>query len=175
MKNSIIFSIFCWLITILCKLYFSTQLMWGGFSPIIAIALISGITLEKNVSFLLPLVSLFISDIVIEILNCFHLFPFHGLYTGQILNYGLLLAVTMIGWLAKNYRLLVSLVGPMFFFITSNFFVWFFGGLGYADNCYGLISCYIAGIPFLLNSITATLVFLPLLTLLSSKKNILVV
>jgi hypothetical protein len=172
MRNSIVLSIVCCLITVLCKLCLSTQLMWAGFSPVIAIALVSGLMLNKGTTFLLPLISLFVSDISIEILNYLNLFPFHGLYDGQILNYALLLSVAMIGWFKKN-TLLTSFLGPIVFFIISNFSVWLSGGLGYASNLNGLMTCYIAGIPFLVNSIASTLIFLhSFIALSNARKNI---
>ena len=176
MRNSIIFSTVCCFMTVLCKLCLSTQLMWAGFSPIIAIALISGLMLNKNISFLLPLISLFISDLIIEVLNYFNLFPFHGLYNGQVLNYILLLLITMFSWFIKKNILLTSFLAPIFFFITSNFFVWYSGALNYTFNLNGLMTCYIAGLPFLVNSIAATIIFLHSFIALSVRqKNIFLV
>ena len=128
MRNSLILSILFCLITILCKLIFSTQIMFAGFSPIIAIALFSGFTVKKDISFFFPFLSLLISDIVIEILNYLKLFPFHGFYHGQILNYILLLLVVLISSIKKDI-LSVSFIGPIFFFFLSNFSVWYVGSL----------------------------------------------
>ena len=52
-----------------CKFFFGPDLDWSGFSPVIAIALFSGFIIkQKDMSFLLPLIALFISDVAIQLL-----------------------------------------------------------------------------------------------------------
>ncbi len=45
------------------------------------------------------------------------------------------------------------------FYLTSNFAVWAFGGIGYAKNLAGLIECYAKAIPFFRNGIISDVVF----------------
>src|SRR5258705_13608797 len=48
-----------------CKLLFAPRLEWSGFSPFIAIALFSGFVMkERNISFVLPLLALFIIYVI---------------------------------------------------------------------------------------------------------------
>jgi len=150
-----------------CKFFFGPNLEWSGFSPVIAIALISGFIIkQKDMSFLLPLLALFISDAVIQVLYTQGLFPYNGFYNGQWKNYLILMTATLIGWLLKgrsNASLLTGAVAaPTVFFLLSNFSVW----MGTTEAVYpkdfsGLMTCYAAGLPFYKNALIATLTFLP--------------
>ena len=146
------------------KLYFSTKLEWSGFSPIMAIALLAGMIIkDKSASFLLPLASLFISDIIIEVLFRFKLFPYEGFYGYQLLNYALLLVTTLVGWLMKGNKMSRviggAIIAPTLFFALSNLTVWFSASF-YTKDLNGLTECYVAALPFYLHSLIATFVFL---------------
>jgi hypothetical protein len=168
-KRLIIFTLVLVALQTFCKLLFAPQPEWSGFSPFIAIALFSGFIMkEKNMSFLLPLVALFISDAIIHVLFINNQFDFAGFYTGQWKNYLLLLAVVLIGWIFKgrSYTGLIagSIAGPTLYFLVSNFLVW--QGTTeavYAKSFGGLMTCYEAALPFYRNSLIATVVFLPLI------------
>ena len=108
-----------------CKFFFGPDLDWSGFSPVIAIALFSGFIIkQKDMSFLLPLIALFISDVVIQLLHNADLFPYAGFYSGQWKNYLILMAATLIGWSLKgrNYQSLLAgtIAAPTVFFLVSN-------------------------------------------------------
>ena len=45
------------------------------------------------------------------------------------------------------------------FYLTSNFAVWAFGGIGYVKNLAGLLECYAKAIPFFRNGIISDVVF----------------
>ncbi len=165
----LLFSVLLVLVSTLSKLFLASKIEWSGFSPIVAIALFAGMMIkDKSKSFLLPLVSLFISDIIIEVLFRFKLFPFEGLYSYQILNYSLLLCATLVGWILKgkqiNKILAASFVAPTLFFILSNASVWAFASpLMYPHTTQGLLECLIAGLPFYGHSLMATYIFVPIL------------
>lgn len=165
----ILFTILLVALQTLCKLAFADKLDWSGFSPLIAIALFSGfIVKEKNMSFLLPLLALVISDVIIQILYNSGQFSFPGFYGGQWLNYIILLAVTAIGWMLKgrSYGSLAmgSIAAPTLYFLVSNFFVWQGASASwYSRDFSGLMNCYEAGLPFYRNSLLAMLVFLPVI------------
>jgi hypothetical protein len=164
----IIFTVILVAAQTLCKLAFANDLNWSGFSPFIAIALFSGfIVKEKNISFLLPLLALVVSDVIIHLLYVNGQFDFPGFYPGQWKNYLLLLGITAIGWLlkGKNYSSIAlgAVAAPTIFFLLSNFMVWQAAAeVVYAKNFSGLMNCYDAGLPFYRNSLIATIVFLPL-------------
>jgi len=166
----ILFTVLLIALTTICKILFGADLNWSGFSPIIAIALFSGMIIkEKNMSFLLPLLSLLISDIVIEILHRQGLFDYAGFYSDQWKNYLILLACTLIGWglRGRSYTSIVAgaFIAPIAFFLISNLNVWMGPYSLYSKDFNGLMDCYIAGLPFYKNALIATLLFLPAIIL----------
>lgn len=166
----IIFALVLVALTTACKYFFGPDLTWSGFSPVIAIALFSGFIIkQKDISFLLPLLSLFISDAIIQLLYSQGLFPYAGFYSGQWVHYLILLVSTLIGWILKgrNYSSLLvgAIAAPTFFFLLSNFVVWMGPQVTYPKNLSGLMICYEAGLPFYRNSLIATLLFLPMILL----------
>lgn len=140
-----------------------------GFAPQIAMALFAGSVInEKKYSFLFPLLSMLVSDVLYEILYSNGIGNIKGFYSGQISNYLLFVGLTVIGfWVKKsNIPQIIggSLVAATVYFIVSNFMVWIGGGLGlnnlpYAKNWAGLTECLAAGLPFYVTSILATLTF----------------
>lgn len=172
MKNNtklIIFTIILIVLATACKYFFGPELAWSGFSPIIAIALFSGFIIkQKDMSFLLPLLALLISDVAIQLLHNQDLFPYAGFYSGQWKNYLILLTATLIGWALKgrsNSSLIIgAIAAPTVFFLLSNFGVWMSSTEAtYSKDFSGLMTCYTAGLPFYKNALIATIVFLPLI------------
>ena len=171
-KKLIVFILILVALATACKFFFGPDLEWSGFSPVIAIALFSGFIIkQRDMSFILPLLALFISDIVIHVLYMQNLFPYAGFYGGQWKHYLILLSATLIGLMLKgknNASLLAgSVIAPTVFFLLSNFAVW----LGttevvYSKDFSGLMTCYAAGLPFYKNALIATLVFLPAILVL---------
>jgi hypothetical protein len=141
----------------------------GGFAPQIAMALFAGsVVTNKKISFLFPLLSMLVSDALYQVLYVNHLTSIPGFYSGQVTNYLLFVALTIVGFgVNKNKVAHIfggSLAVATIYFLASNFLVWNSGGFGinnlpYANNIAGLLECYTAGIPFYLNSIYATLIF----------------
>lgn len=171
-KKLIVFTLILVAVTTICKFFFGPDLDWSGFSPVIAIALFAGFIIkQRDLSFILPLLALFVSDIVIHVLYTQNLFPYAGFYGGQWKHYLILLVATLIGWMLKgrsNASLLAgSVIAPTVFFLMSNFMVW--AGTTeavYSKDFNGLMTCYAAGLPFYKNALIATLVFLPAILVL---------
>jgi hypothetical protein len=163
----ILFTLVLVILAVACKYYFGPNLNWSGFSPVIAIALFSGMILkQKDMSFIWPLLALLLSDVVIQLLYEQNTFPYPGFYDGQWRNYAiLLLTATLTGWIikGKNYRGLLfgGIIAPTVFFLVSNFNVWINTEVVYSRDFNGLMNCYEAALPFYRNSLIATLVFLP--------------
>ncbi len=175
MKNNgrlILFTLILVVLATACKFFFGPDLDWSGFSPVIAIALFSGFIIkQRDMSFLLPLLALFISDAVIQLLYVQGVFPYAGFYSGQWKNYLILMSATLIGWALKGRTYSSLLVGavaaPTVYFLLSNFNVWLFSQhVAYTKDFNGLMNSYIAGLPFYKNALMATLVFLPCILLL---------
>lgn len=154
-----------------CKIQFGADLDWSGFSPVIAIALFSGMIIrQRSMTFLLPLLAVLGSDLVIHVLYKFNGFAYPGLYHGQWKVYLILFSATLIGWALKgrNYGALLAgaFAAPTVFFLLSNLGVWM-GSEGnmYSKDFSGLIQCYTAAIPFYRNSLAAAFTFLPVILL----------
>jgi hypothetical protein len=164
----ILFTIILVALATACKYFFGPDLNWSGFSPVIAIALFSGMIMkQKNLSFMLPLLALLLSDAVIQFLYNQDLFPYAGFYSGQWINYLILLLATLIGWALKGRKysglFAGALAAPTLFFLASNFLVWTGSHITYTKDFNGLMNCYEAGLPFYRNSLIATMVFLPVI------------
>ncbi len=174
MKNNnrlLIFTLILIAVATLCKFFFGPNLSWSGFSPVIAIAIFSGMLINnKGKSFFLPLIAVFASDMIIELLFTFNLFPYSGFYTYQLFNYSLLLAATLIGWMVKgkNYGSIAmgGIIAPTVFFLLSNLGSWVIDTYSlYTNDLNGLLTSYEAGLPFYRNALGATLLFLPAIML----------
>ena len=140
-----------------------------GFAPQIAMALFAGSVIrDKRFSFLVPLFSMLISDVLYQVLYAQGLTQIKGFYEGQWVNYILFTSITVIGFFIRKNKVssivLGSLAGAVFFYLTSNFFDWIGGGLDINNQPYpktfqGMIDCFVAGLPFLRGSVWATLLF----------------
>lgn len=140
-----------------------------GFAPQIAMALFAGSVIKnKKIAFLFPLLSMFFSDALYQVLYIQGLTPISGFYKGQWVNYILFACITLIGFRINSAKVKQifagSLAGVAFFFIASNFLVWMGGGLDinnlpYPKTVSGLMTCFAAGIPFLKGSLMATFLF----------------
>ena len=139
-----------------------------GFAPQWAIAIFAGaIIKDRKFSFLLPLLSMFVSDALYEILYRTGAGNIPGFYSGQITNYILFAAMTVFGFLITRISFkqifAASVAAPTAFFLLSNFFVWFGNspdaGWGRPKTFNGLLLSYNDGLPFYQWSIAATLIF----------------
>lgn len=143
----------------------------AGFAPQIAMAIFGAAVIkDKKLAFILPLLSMLLSDVFIEILYRNGLMNYGGFwsgqtfYDGQVLNYILLAGLTLVGFWARNLNwariAVATITAPVIFFLLSNLFVWI-GGAGYSrpHTFSGLILCYEDGLPFLRTSIMYTAMF----------------
>jgi len=136
-----------------------------GFAPQFAMAIFGGaVFADKKLSFLLPILSLLISDVVYEFLYINGLFEIRGFYEGMWLNYLLFGSLTIVGFFINPAKVSSiakgALVAPTLFFLASNFVTWVGnGGFQRGKTFSGLMQTYIDGIPFYANSVVATVVF----------------
>ena len=140
-----------------------------GFAPQIAMALFAGsVSKDKRLSFLFPVLSMLISDLIYQVLYMQGLTTIKGFYGGQWENYLLIASVTFIGFFINKNRighiLAGSIAGAVFYFIISNFLTWIGGGLDINNQPYpktfdGFISCYTAALPFFRWSVLSTFIF----------------
>ena len=105
----------------------------AGYAPQIAMGIFGAAVIsDKRLAFILPLVSMFLSDVLYEVLFRAGYMEYGGIYEGQAANYLVLAAVTLLGFFARNLNwgriALVTLAAPALFFVLSNFLVWAGGG-----------------------------------------------
>lgn len=132
-----------------------------NFSPIDAIALFSGAYLTNRFSaFSITLLSIWTGDLFINRIYFDHWTLF---YQGFYWQYGCYLLITLLGS-ALTHRLNVinliaaSLSSSLLFFVISNFGVWF-SGILYPLTMHGLVTCYVAAIPFFENTLLSDLFY----------------
>jgi hypothetical protein len=116
-----------------------------NFAPITGIALFSAINFNKRyLKFFAPLISLLIFDFII------------GFSLINIFVYLSFIVIVFIGNHFKKIKLKSILISSIVFFIISNFGVWL---IGYPKTIYGILMCYTAAIPFLINTILGDLFY----------------
>lgn len=127
-----------------------------NFTPISAMALFSGALLDKKKAFLAPLIAMFISDCILQLVLGI---GFHSLMP---VVYLCLCLTTLLGLeLKKNIKpsniVGFSILGSVLFFIITNFAVWLQGGYTYTSQ--GLIECYVMALPFFGNTLYGDLFY----------------
>jgi hypothetical protein len=139
----------------------------SNFAPLAAIALCSAAYFPKKYKFSVPLATLFISDVVINLRYGAPLFD-----PQIVVRYAALALVGCIGVLLQNRASLktllpASIVGSTFFYAITNAFSWLMDP-GYAKNFAGLVQSLTVGLPqysatpswmFFRNSLISDLLF----------------
>lgn len=123
-----------------------------NFAPIAALALFGGkYYTDKKLAFVVPILVMIITDAVIG----FHyLIPMVYFSFLLIVGIGLLLRKTnKVSWLVAG-----SIAASTLFFVLTNFYEWY-AGILYPQTFSGLITCYVAAIPFFFNTLIADLFF----------------
>lgn len=119
-----------------------------GFAPQIAMAIFGGAVIkDKRLAFVLPLLSMLLSDLLYQALYVNGLSSIQGYYSGQWVNYLIFAGLTVFGFLMKKINAInvlgFSVGGSVLFFLVSNFSVWMGGGgLGRPATFEGLLLCY---------------------------------
>ncbi|MBI5022810.1 MAG: hypothetical protein HZC05_01420 [Candidatus Magasanikbacteria bacterium] len=129
----------------------------ANFTPIAAVALFSGVYLNKRLSILLPMAAMFLSDLFI------------GFYSAPIMIsvYGSFAVSGFLGWWLGKHRGVVTTFGATLasstiFFLVTNLAVWQFGTL-YPFTSDGLLASYIAAIPFWRNMLLGDIFYVAVL------------
>lgn len=139
-----------------------------GFSPLIAMAIFGGAVIkDKKFAFLLPLLAMFVSDSLYQLLYINGVENIPGFYSGQLTNYLLFGGLTVFGFFIKNLNIkriaIASLSAPTAYFLISNFLVWASSspdaGWNRPKTFSGLMMCYSDGLPFYPWSLISTFVF----------------
>lgn len=115
-------------------------------TPIAAIALFAGVHFEKKaLAFAVPLAAMLASDLVLGLHD-----TLWAVYAGFALT-------VCIGFALRGYVKFLSVavaatLSSMLFFLISNIGVWIWGGI-YPLTDQGLFACFVAAIPFFVNSL----------------------
>jgi hypothetical protein len=131
-----------------------------NFTPILAIALFSGSILSGSWTMIVPILTMFISDLflgshdlmwvvylsLLPMVWMGHLLPMAGSTRERLFP-------KVLAWTGAG------LAGAVFFFVTTNVAVWWYGNM-YAHTWEGLLTCFTMAIPFFHNSVLATWAFL---------------
>ncbi len=127
----------------------------ANFAPISAMALFGAAYYnKKQYAFVIPIVTMFLCDLFFN--NVVYSSMFDGFvffYPGSLFTYISFIAIAFIGFgLLKKVNikniLISSLLASITFFLISNFGTWISGLMPYSKDFAGLISCYVAGLPF---------------------------
>ncbi len=120
-------------------------------APITALALYSGVHLDRRLAIVLPLVVMFVSDLIIG---------FHGTMIFVYLSF---LVSSLIGiWLKKRAKarniVAGTLLASILFFVITNIGVWIEGRM-YERTLEGLRDCFILALPFFRNTLGGDMLF----------------
>jgi hypothetical protein len=139
-----------------------------GFAPQYAMAIFAGAVIrDKKWAFIIPVLSMFISDLFYQVLYLGGMTSIPGFYEGQWQNYVLFALLVFVGMAIRKLNVIqiaaASLVAPTLYFLASNFLLWASNGttrgLNRPKTFNGLLQCYGDAIPFYRMSILATFIF----------------
>ena len=104
-----------------------------GFAPQWAMAVFGGAVIkDKKMAFLFPLLSIFISDTIYQLMFQNGASQIWGFYEGQWSNYILFASLAVFGLMIRKINwikiIAASLAAPSAYFLISNFLVWIGGG-----------------------------------------------
>jgi hypothetical protein len=123
-----------------------------NFTPVAALALFGGTYFaNKKLAFLIPMIAMFVSDL------------FLGLHVLMPVVY-LAFAVTVVCgmWLRERKSIWsvggTAFISSAFFFVVTNFGSWLVMPQ-YSKNFSGLVTCFVAAIPFWSNSLAGDLLY----------------
>lgn len=144
----------------------------AGFAPQIAIALFAGAVIpDRKWAVVIPVVSIFLSDCLYQVLYDAGVLSMPGFYEGQWQNYLVFAGLACIGFFIKKINVINVLTGALVanvvYFLISNFIVWAgwqgTRGLDRPRTWDGLMQCYADAIPFFRSNLVSTLVFCTIL------------
>ncbi|MEA3224689.1 MAG: DUF6580 family putative transport protein [Planctomycetota bacterium] len=129
-------------------------------TPIAAMALFGGVHFaSKRTAFLLPLAAMYLSDLALG----FFIYDFGWFHGFMPFVYTSFVVTVCLGFLVRH-RLTpltvggAALMGSVLFFIVTNLGVWLVSNL-YPKTLAGLVSCYVAAIPFFRNTFVGDAVY----------------
>lgn len=139
---------------------------WPNIEPLMAVVIVSGMLLGARLGWATALVAIVASDLIIGNTNIaiytWSSWALIGLCSGFISLKGL----TGSAWMNSAKALGSGIVGTLLFYGITNFGVWQLSGM-YAPTLEGLLQSYTLAIPFLRNHMISTLLFVPVVSLVT--------
>lgn len=119
--------------------------------PIVAMALFAGAFFSNRIhAYLVPLVAMILSDLIL------------GFHSTVLYVYVGIMATVVIGSFLNQVTVfkvgMAAVIASIVFFLITNFGAWMHHNM-YSQDLNGLLQAYVAGIPFLRNSLIANLIF----------------
>jgi hypothetical protein len=147
-NTDILFAIFLVLIAVSARIL-NQKLQLHNIAPLAAIGLFSGAIIKdrRSLAFLVPVLGQFLADVYFQLFT-----NTPGFYdvTGQLFNYGALIATTALGVSFRQPKPAATIAylfgASTLFFLVSNFGYFASGWNGYSLT--GLVKTYIDGVPF---------------------------
>ena len=130
-----------------------------NFAPTTAVALFGAATFaSRRAAVLVPLGSLFLSDLILQLTYMAGWQPNWGFYPGQWVTYSCILATIGLGFLIRDRRTVVTIAGAtltssLLFFLVTNFAYIYGPDSIYPRTLHGLVLGYEAAIPFFQRSL----------------------
>ncbi len=120
-------------------------------TPIAAMALFAGAFFSNRIhAYLVPLVAMILSDLIL------------GFHSTVLYVYAGIMATVVIGSFLNQVTVfrvgMAAIIASIVFFLITNFGAWMHHNM-YSQDLNGLLQAYVAGIPFLRNSLIANLIF----------------
>lgn len=115
-----------------------------NFTPIIAVAIFAPIIVKNHILVITTTLSaMFVADL------------YWGLHSFMFWTYSSIALCTLIA--TRFHTMYMMLIGPVIFFVITNFAVWTSGYYGF--TLAGLVACYIAAIPFFHMTLLSTILY----------------
>lgn len=138
-----------------------------NFTPLGAIAILGATYFQSSLlKYIVPIVAFYISDLLVTNILYSSYYAGEGIIwfsSHMIWTYGAIIGITLISsWVmrSKNFKNLLgaSVVGAVLFFLITNFGSWIADPI-YPKTAGGLITAYVAGIPFFPSSLASTVFY----------------
>lgn len=150
-RTSVLIAMIAFAIGVRLVIYFVPGVFPYNFTPVEAIALFGGAYFsDRRLAFMVPLAAMFLADLVI------------GLHALIPVIYACIAASVLLGFALREKISVLrvaacGIAGSLLFYAIVSFAEWLIGDTRYCRE--GIVSCYVAAIPFLRSWLAGTLVW----------------
>jgi hypothetical protein len=150
-RSGVLIAMIAFAVGVRLLIFFVPGALPYNFTPVEAIALFGGAYFgDRRLAFLVPLAAMFLADLII------------GLHPLLPVIYACIAASVVLGFGLRDRVSVLrvagfGVAGSLLFFIVVSFVEWLIGDTDYCRA--GIVSCYVAALPFLKNWMAGTLVW----------------